>query len=110
MSLRRVLSVVSSPATTNAADSPVAGSGTINSWAASSASAYGGGALWVAAGGGLVACVNPVTGTVRAQETVTSQQGQSVIALAADGPARQIAAVLGTAGVVAISPPCSCWS
>jgi hypothetical protein len=40
-------------------------------------SAGGGGTLWVATAGGVVACVNPVTGAVRAQEIVKSASAGS---------------------------------
>ena len=68
---------------------------------------------WVATSGGLVACVNPLTGTVRRQGVMTSSPGLVVAALAADPTAREVAAVVsggGYAGVVAISPPRACWS
>ena len=69
-----------------------------------SSAAYAGGALWVTTNGGLVACVNPVTGRVRAQERVTSQP----LLVAPDLVARQIV-VVGDTGVVAITPPRDCW-
>ena len=112
----RSLSVVATApaAATSAANSPVTGHGTIYSWASGSASAYAGGTLWVATAGGLLACVNPGNGTVRAQEVVKSQPAQPVITLAADPQIHQLAAVIGTpgghAGVVSITPPRLCWS
>jgi hypothetical protein len=110
----RSLSVVRGPLTVfSAADSPATGPGTVYSWAMGSISAYGGGALWVATSGGVVACVNPATGTVRAQEVVPSDPAWSVFALAADPRARQLVAVIsapGYAGVVTISPPSACWN
>jgi len=120
----RSLSVVSGfpaasgPPASNPADSPVTGIGTVYSWAMGSDSAYGGGALWVATTGGLLACVNPVTGQVRAQEAVTSGQALSVYAMAADPAARQVVAVTSTTNndtgvmtiaVVTITPPRDCW-
>jgi hypothetical protein len=77
-------------------------------WPMFSSSVYGGGALWVTTLTGLVACVNPATGQVRASETVTSQPAQLGGLLVADGTARQ---VFGDAykGLVSISPPRSCW-
>jgi len=105
----------------SAADSPVTGTGTVDSWPASSSSVYAsaasaasgaGGALWVATGSGLVACVNPVTGQVRADEIVRSQQGQPTILLAADSAAHEVIAAItspGYTGIVAISPPRNCW-
>ena len=120
----RSLSVVggfpagSGPPASNPEDSPVTGVGTVYSWAMGSDSAYGGGALWVATTGGLLACVNPVTGQVRAQETVTSGQALGVYALAADAGARQVVAVTSTTSnttgfttitVLTITPPRDCW-
>ena len=54
---------------------------TVYSWAMGSVAAYGGGALWVATSGGLVACVNPLTGTVRSRGVMTSRPGLVVAAL-----------------------------
>jgi hypothetical protein len=109
----RSLSMINDAPAGSAADSPVTGSGTVYSWAMGSVAAYGGGALWVATSGGLVACVNPLTGTVRSQGVMTSRPGLVVAALAADPAAREVAAVVsggGYTGVVAISPPRACWS
>jgi hypothetical protein len=106
----RTLAVISGPPALNPA---VRGNGTIYGWVMGESSAYAGGALWVATDGGVVACVNPETGRVRAEETVPSQQGAAVFALAADGAARQVDAVVsnstGFSGVVTISPPRTCW-
>jgi hypothetical protein len=110
----RSLSVINGfPTVVSAADSQVTGSGTVYSWASGSPSAYGGGALWVVTAGGLVACINPVTGAVRAQETVTSRTALLVFGLAADPEVRELAAVISTAGytgVVTISAPRACWN
>jgi hypothetical protein len=81
-------------------------------WPMFSASVYGGGALWVTTQTGLVACVNPVTGQVRAAETVTSQAAQLGGLLLADGAARQVFGFVendGYTALVSISPPRSCW-
>ena len=69
--------------------------------------AYAGGALWVVTNGGLVACVDPVTGRVREQERVTSEP----IDVAADPATGQIVVVgsQGGIGVVLITPPRDCW-
>lgn len=115
----RSLSVVGGfPTGGSLADSPTTGSGTVYWWAMSSDSAYGGGALWVTTSGGLAACVNPVTGRVRAEERVTSGQALGVYAMAADRAARQVVAVTGTTSnntgvmtimVLTITPPRDCW-
>lgn len=80
-------------------------------WPMFSSSAYGGGALWVTTQTGLVACVNPATGLVRATETVTSQSAQPG-ELMADGTTRQVFGFVWNepyGGLVSISPPRSCW-
>jgi hypothetical protein len=115
----RSLSVVSGfPTAFSPRDSPVTGIGTVYSWAMGSDSAYGGGALWVATTGGLLACVNPVTGQVRAQEAVTSGQALDVYAMATDAVARQVVAVTSTTSnttgfttitLLTITPPRDCW-
>jgi outer membrane protein assembly factor BamB len=95
------------------ADSPVTGNGTVYYWAMGSAAVYGGGALWVTTDGGLVACVNPATGTVRAEETVTAQEGQLAVMLTADQGADAVSVVVsvtGYAGLVTIRPPRTCWN
>jgi hypothetical protein len=102
---KRSLNVVAGLSTTlDAGESPATGIGTIYDWAMGSSAAYAGGALWVTTNGGLVACVNPVTGRVREQERVTSQP----VAVAPDPAVRQIV-VVGDTGVVAITPPRDCW-
>jgi hypothetical protein len=103
---KRSLKVVAGLSTTlDAGESPATGIGTIYDWAMGSSAAYAGGALWVTTDGGLVACVNPATGRVRAQERVTSQP----IAVTPDPAARQIVVVTQSAGVVSITPPRNCW-
>jgi hypothetical protein len=106
------------PTNFNPADSPATGVGTVYDWAMGSNSAYGGGALWVTTTGGLLACVSPVTGQVRAQETVTSGQALGVNAIAADPAARQVVAVTSTISnttgfttvtLLTITPPRDCW-
>ncbi len=102
---KRSLNVVAGLSTTlDAGESPATGIGTIYDWAMGSSAAYAGGALWVTTNGGLVACVNPVTGRVRAQERVTSQP----ILVTPDPAARRIV-VVGDTGIVAITPPPDCW-
>jgi hypothetical protein len=106
------------PTNVTAAASPVTGVGTVYDWDMGSTSAYGGGALWVATTGGLLACVSPVTGQVRAQETVTSRQALGVYAIAADRAAHQVIAVTSTSNnitgsmtmtLLTITPPRDCW-
>jgi hypothetical protein len=102
------LSVINGfPTASSRADSPVTGPGTIDSWPMSDSSLYAAGALWVATGSGLLACVNPRTGQVRAEETTRST---ATILLAADRTANTVFAVTGNARIVTISPPPMCWT
>jgi hypothetical protein len=79
-------------------------------WPMSSSAVYGGGALWVATGSGLVACLNPATGAIRAEQIVTSQAAQLWDLLAADPAARLVYGLtLGSQALVAITPPPRCW-
>jgi outer membrane protein assembly factor BamB len=82
-------------------------------WAMSSSSAYGGGTLWVTASdGSLVACLNPATGQVIAQETIKSQLAQLRTLLIADPKTRELYGtdLDGTfAALVRITPPAACW-
>jgi hypothetical protein len=68
---------------------------------------YGGGALWLASGSGVVACLSPQTGQVRAR-TGLPAMGPSDQLLAAD-PAAHVVYAVGRAGVIAITPPAGCW-
>jgi DNA-binding beta-propeller fold protein YncE len=68
---------------------------------------YGGGALWLASGSGVVACLSPQTGQVRAR-TGLAAMGPSDQLLAAD-PAAHVVYAVGRAGVIAITPPAGCW-
>ena len=69
---------------------------------------YGGGALWLASGSGVVACLSPQTGQVRARTGMIPALGASDQLLAAD-PAAHVVYAVGRAGVVAITPPARCW-
>jgi hypothetical protein len=106
----RSLKVISGFPTVNTSSR---GIGTIYGWTGGAPSVYGGGALWVATEDGIVACVDPATGRVRAEETDPSQEGAAIMALAVAGAARQVAVAIvnpaGFTGVVIISPPRDCW-
>ena len=91
---------------------PAGTSESVYYWPMFSSSVYGGGALWVTTQTGLVACVDPLTGQVRADETVTSPSAQLGGLLVADTTARQVFGFAlndGYKGLVSISPPRRCW-
>jgi outer membrane protein assembly factor BamB len=79
-------------------------------WPMSSSAVYGGGTLWVATGSGLVACLNPATGAIRAEQTVTSQTAQLWDLLAVDHAQRLVYGLTpGSQALVALTPPPRCW-
>jgi len=82
-------------------------------WGMSTRSAYGGGTLWVSAtDGSLVACLDPMTGKVIAQEAIPSAMAQPGGLLTADPATRELYGTVtaGTFGaLVSITPPAACW-
>jgi outer membrane protein assembly factor BamB len=83
-------------------------------FAMSSTATYGGGTLWVTAtDDGLVACLNPATGKVIAQETFSSfSTARPDELLTADPATRELygTVIAGTfAALVSITPPAACW-
>lgn len=77
-------------------------------WPMYETTTYGGGALWVANQVGIVACLDPRTGTIRASEHLP--QAQLIYQLdATDPPARTIFA-LHNGDLVQITPPRRCWN
>jgi hypothetical protein len=76
-------------------------------WPMYATTAYGGGALWLANQTGIVACIDPRTGKVRAAET--GSQSRLVYQIWAVDPVRHVLFAGTNAGIVVISPPRSCW-
>ncbi len=76
-------------------------------WAMSATTLYGGGALWLANEGGIVACLNPRTGKVRAIERMPQPRG-TIDPLAASRASGQVFAA-GDHGLVQVTPPQQCW-
>jgi hypothetical protein len=103
--LRQTDLAVIAPPGLGIAQTPATG---IFHWPMYATTVYGGGALWLANQTGIVACLNPRTGKVRAREKVL--QGRLIYRLlAADPVSRQVFAV-GARGLVQISPPRRCWA
>jgi hypothetical protein len=84
--------------------------GSVFHWMMDASVAYGDGTLFLAQEGGLMACVDPRTGQVRGSETrPSSPEDDAIGVLAVDGPAGLVYS--GTPdGVIAVTPPASCWS
>jgi hypothetical protein len=78
----------------------------IFAWAMFASTAYGD-SLWIARQDGVIGCVGPQTGGVRARSTVPALNASGQL-LTVDRPRRLVYA-LGRRGVVAISPPAACW-
>lgn len=77
-------------------------------WAMYEATAYGGGALWVANQAGIVACLDPATGEIRASEHLS--QPQLIYQLEAIDPASRMIFALHIGDLLQITPPRGCWS
>lgn len=77
-------------------------------WPMYATTLYGGGALWLASQTAIVACLNPGTGKVRAQEKV--RQARLIDQLLATDPVSRQVFALDARGLVRISPPRGCWA
>jgi hypothetical protein len=78
-------------------------------WPMYEATSYGGGALWLVNQLGIVACLDPRTGTVRASERATGSANQQIFLLPAVDPARHAIYAYNPRGLVQITPPRRCW-
>jgi streptogramin lyase len=80
----------------------------IFAWAMYATAIYAGGALWFTSQSGVVACLDPATGRVRAAEHLP--QSRTIDFVGIDAGAHRIVAFAGEhAHVDEISPPASCW-
>jgi outer membrane protein assembly factor BamB len=75
-------------------------------WPMDATTVYSGGSLWLANEAGIVACLNPTTGAVRALERVPSTQTPDLVAV--DTIDQQLFAREGNR-LIQISPPKTCW-
>src|SRR5260221_6148339 len=75
-------------------------------WPMYATTAYGGGALWLANQVGIVACLDPQTGEVRASERV--RQSQLIYRVLAVDPVLHAIYALDTSGLLQITPPRRC--
>jgi len=91
------------PPTTRIASTPPNG---LFHWVMSASTIYGGDALWQATDGGIVACLNPATGKVRARERVPAFHEPGFLAV---DPTHHRLFGLEAAGLVQITPPAACW-
>ncbi len=77
-------------------------------WPMYETTAYGGGALWVADQLGIMACLDPRTGRIRASERL--RQSQLFYQIEAIDPAARKILALHNDDLLQITPPRQCWS
>jgi outer membrane protein assembly factor BamB len=75
-------------------------------WPMDATTLYGGGSLWLANEAGIIACLDPATGAVRARAPVPTSQTPDLVAV--DTTGHQLFAREGNQ-VVQITPPKTCW-
>jgi outer membrane protein assembly factor BamB len=75
-------------------------------WPMDATTVYGGGSLWLANESGIIACLDPATGAVRAREHVPASQTPDLDSV--DTAGHHLLARLGNE-VVQITPPRTCW-
>jgi hypothetical protein len=77
-------------------------------WPMDATTLYDGGTLWLANQAGIVACLDPRTGEIRASERV--RQSQLIYQLLAVNTELHAIYALNTTGLLQITPPRRCWS
>jgi hypothetical protein len=82
-------------------------SGPVLGWFGYATTVYGGGSVWLATEDGVVSCLGPSGGEVRARATLPALRGSGQL-LTVD-PGRRLVYGVGRRGVVAISAPAACW-
>ena len=84
------------------------GPGSVYVWGMGATTVYGGGTLWLANEGGVLACSSPQSGAVRAK--TRTRPGLLVSSeLLAVNPAAHLVYGRGSGRLIAISPPARCW-
>jgi len=85
--------------------------GSAFAWMMGASVAYGDGTLFLAQVTGLVACIDPQTGEVRGSETLPNSPGQdgAISVFVVDGSSGLVYGGDDN-GVIAFTPPASCWS
>jgi hypothetical protein len=77
-------------------------------WPMYETTTYGGGVLWVANQVGIVACLDPRTGTIRASEHLP--QSQLIYQFEAIDPSMRVIFALRNGDLLQITPPRRCWN
>ena len=76
-------------------------------WPMDATTTYGGGALWLANQAGIVACLDPRTGKIRASERLP--QSQLIYQINAIDPTARMIFALHDGDLLQITPPRRCW-
>jgi hypothetical protein len=77
-------------------------------WPMYETTAYGGGSLWVANQAGVVACLDPRTGTIRASEHL--RQSQAIYQIEGIDPRARMIFAFDDGDLLQITPPRRCWN
>ena len=77
------------------------------SWFGHATTVYGGGSVWLASEDGVVACLGPLDGVVRARVRLPALRGSGQLLTVDAG--RHVVYGVGRRGVVAITAPGACW-
>ena len=76
-------------------------------WPMSASVLYGGGALWLTNESGVLACLDPATGSVRARQHISPQDVLDLLAV--DPVGGHLLALDNATTVIEITPPAQCW-
>ena len=79
-------------------------------WFMFAATAYGGGALWLANQEGITACLDPRTGRARASEHATHAANRLIFQILAVDPVRRVIYGWSGRGLLQLTPPRRCWT
>lgn len=77
-------------------------------WPMSASTLYAAGSLWLTNESGVLACLDPVTGRVRARERISPQEVLDLLAV--DPAAHHLIALNNATTLIEITPPASCWA
>lgn len=77
-------------------------------WPMYETTAHGGGSLWVANQAGIVACLDPRTGTIRASEHL--RQSQAIYQIDGIDPTARMIFAFDNGDLLQITPPRRCWN
>lgn len=77
-------------------------------WPMSASTLYAAGSLWLTNESGVLACLDPVTGRVRARERISPQEVLDLLAVGPTG--HHLIALDNATTLIQVTPPASCWA